>query len=103
MKLLREDDKWLQQADIERNPLTLIHRTPIIRKPAEEDDPRNHRGLNPRGGMAAVEHDRQRCHLATAPPQDPTAEASPRRRDLRNRTRVRAPAWARGVPSAGTI
>ena len=28
VKLLREDDKRFQQADIERNPLTLVHRTP---------------------------------------------------------------------------
>ena len=38
MKLLREDDKRFQQADIERNPLILVHHTPDYPQPAEDDD-----------------------------------------------------------------
>jgi len=39
MKLLRQDNKRFQQADIERNPLILVHHTPDYPQPAEDDDP----------------------------------------------------------------
>jgi hypothetical protein len=39
MKLLRQDNKRFQQADIQRNPLILVHHTPDYPQPAEDDDP----------------------------------------------------------------